>query len=128
MKEDTKGKKVTNGIAAYLHYIKQRIAYLKIFVGDNYPLMEIKYYKELQHKIREWAKTHRVAYQYIVGEISRQEATEYMGINERTFYRIINKQKAAFITFIEACEKELDGKYSFIPFTNEFESIVLEVG
>ena len=117
----------TLGIASYIQYIADRIAYLKIFVGETYPLAEIKYYRELQCKIREWAKKHRVAYKYLIGEISRQEATEFMGVSERVFYRIMGKQKAEFITFIDACEKELDKKYSFIPFTNDFESIVSEV-
>ena len=110
-------------IGAYIHYVSNRIAYLKIFVGETYPLPEIKYYRELQHKIGEWAKKHRVAYKYLIGEISRQEATEFMGVSERVFYRIMGKQKANLITFIDACEKELDRKYSFIPFTNDFESI-----
>ena len=121
------GRKVTIGLASYINYITERIAYLKIFAGETYPLTEIKYYKELQRKIGEWAKKHRVAYKYLIGEISRQEATEYMGVSERVFYRIMEKQKSEFITFIDACEKELDKKYSFIPFTNDFESIVSEV-
>lgn len=120
-------RKVTIGLTSYIHYIAERIAYLKIFVGDTHPLMEIKYYEELQRKIKKWAKKHRVAYKYIMGEISRQEANEYMGVSERVFYRVMEKQKAEFITFIDACEKELDKKYSFIPFTNDFESIVSEV-
>ena len=120
MNEQTKSLKVTNGIAAYLHYIKQRQTHLKIFVGKDYPLTEFKYYKELQQRIGEWAKKHRVAYQYIAGKINSQEAIEYMGVSERMFYRLISKQKTEMIAFIQETENELEKKYSLTPFTDEF--------
>lgn len=120
MRESDKSERKTKGIADYLQYIKSRQSYLKIFVGEDYPLTEIKYYKELQQRIGEWAKKHRVAYQYIAGKINSREAIEYMGVSERVFYRLISKQKAEMITFIQETENELEGKYSFIPFTDEF--------
>lgn len=120
MRESDKSERKTKGIADYLQYIKSRQSYLKIFVGEDYPLTEIKYYRELQQRIGEWAKKHRVAYQYIAGKINSQEAIEYMGGSERVFYRLISKQKAEMITFIQETENELEGKYSFIPFTDDF--------
>lgn len=118
--------KETIGIRQYLSYIKQRQSYLKIFVGEDYPLTEIKYYLELQQRIGEWAKKHRVAYQYIQDKISSQEAIEYMGVSTRVFYRLLAKQKAELITFIRETEKELENKYSFIPFTDEFIDMEVE--
>ena len=120
MNERVNSEKKSKGIRSYLNYIKQRQSYLKIFVGEDYPLTELKYYRELQQRIGEWAKKHRVAYQYIMGKISSQDAIDYIGVSERVFYRIISKQKEEMISFIKETENELEGKYSFIPFTDDF--------
>lgn len=126
MNKRTKSFMETKGIAQYLDYIKQRQAYLKIFVGKDYPLTEIKYYKELQQRIGEWAKKHRIAYQYIRCKINTQEAVELIGVSERVFYRLISKQKLELIDFIQKTEDELEKIYSFIPFTDDFISEVLD--
>ena len=120
MRESDKSHRETNGIVEYLKYIKQRQVYLKVFVGGDYPLTELKYYEELQHRIKEWGKHHKIAYSYINGKMSASEAIDCMGVSARVFYRLIAKQKAEMITFIQETENELERKYSFIPFTDEF--------
>ena len=120
MRKSDKSKRETIGIVEYLKYIKQRQVYLKFFVGGDYPLTELKYYEELQNRIKEWGKHHKIAYLYIKGKMSVSDAVDYMGVSERVFYRLIAKQKAEMITFIQETESKLEGKYSFIPFTDEF--------
>ena len=123
MRESDKSKRESIGIVEYLKYIKQRRTYLKIFVRGDYPLTELKYYEELQHRITEWGKQHKIAYLYLKGKMSVRDAVDYMGVSERVFYRLIAKQKAEMITFIQETENELDEKYSFIPFTDEFDNV-----
>ena len=120
MDERAKSVSMTKSIKDYLRYVQQRPAYLKRF-SDDRALDEIKYYEEIQKKIKKWAKKHRVFYQYISGGITTRDAIEYIGISERDFYRLMRKQKVKFLNFLSETENELDNQYSF---TDDF----IEVG
>ena len=119
MNKRAKSASMTKSIRDYLLYIQKRPAYLKKFV-DNCECAEIKYYEETQKRIKIWGKKHKVFYQYIKGEINAEQAIEYMGVSERVFYRLMNNQKEKFLSFLKKTEKELDEKYSFKPFTDDF--------
>lgn len=115
MNEKVKSAKETKGIANYLCYITQRIIYLQFFTDDINTSIELKYCKELQQRIKEWARTHRICYQYIRGKISVDECVQYMGVSKRVFFYMMAKQKAGFIEFIQKTENELEKKYPFTP-------------
>lgn len=119
MDERAKSVSMTKSIKDYLRYVQQRPAYLKRFVGER-STVEIKYYQEIQKRIKQWAKKHRVFYQYISGGITTRDAIEYIGVSERDFYRLMRKQKVKFLDFLQETENKLETQYSFIPFTGNF--------
>lgn len=108
------------GVRAFLKYIKERIFYLNNFRENKNALLEIQYYKELEKSIFSCGKTHKIYYQYLKGAINSKEATEYMGVSTRTFFRMAKEQEKSLITVIEKKEKELDNKYIFIPLEQKF--------
>ena len=55
------------GIKEYISYIRARQEYLKKFVGEDYPLSEIRFYRELEIAIKEWGRNHKVVYKYLLG-------------------------------------------------------------
>ncbi len=126
MKECVKSRKGTANLKQFLDYIKQRQEYLKRLAGEDYPLTEIKYYKEFSKRIADWGKKHKIFYTYIYGKINVQEGIELMGVSERMWFRIIAKQKSEFVCFLKETEKELDKIYEFIPFTDEFITEMLD--
>ena len=103
---------MTKCIKDYLLYIRQRPKFLKRF-GDEKSLDEIEYCEELKKRIDEWAKRHKVFYQYISGRINTKLAIAYIGTSERVFYRLMLKQKVKFLKFLSETENELKNKYVF---------------
>ena len=122
MNQRVENMRETQGIAEYVSYIKQRIKYLEIFAEDgSQPSMELKYYKALQSRIKEWGRSHRIAYRYIIGILKADEAAQYLGVSTKTFFRAIDKQRTEFIEFIQNAENELDIIYPFMPMEMDFE-------
>lgn len=99
----------------YLQYIQKRIAFLKALCGEIVS-NEYKYYFALQEAIKQWGKTHVLFYACIYGKIGTKQAAAICGVSQRTFYRIMSKQRKSLIAFIEAQERILDEKYPFIAF------------
>lgn len=119
IKEEPKSANEAVNLKKYLKYIPKRIAFLKTLSGEILS-NEQRYYCALQEAIKEWGKTHVLFYGCIYGKISVKQAKSMCGVSERTFFRMMSKQRKALIDFIEAQECILSEKYPFIAMTEIF--------
>ncbi len=110
----------STNIKKYLKYIPQRIAYLKMLMGDI-PSNEYKFYCSLKKAIEQWGKAHVIFYGCLCGKITTKQAKSLYGVSERTLFRMMREQKKHLIKYIEEQEKLLSEKYPFIPMTDIFE-------
>lgn len=116
VKEPTEEKKQDEAVCLkeYLKYIPKRIAFLKSVCG-KIPSNEYKYYCALQAAIKKWGRAHALFYGCVYGKIGIEQARGMVGVSERTFYRIMSRQRKLLIDFIEKQENILNEKYPFIP-------------
>ena len=108
------------GVREYLKYIAGRIDYIKRLGGDI-PSNELRYYRALRKAIKEWGESHVAVYGYLYGRITAQQARGIIGVSERQFFRMLDKQCADLVAFIEGQEKALEDKYPFIPMADLLE-------
>lgn len=113
VKKQPKNKSEAEGLKKYLEYIQKRIAFLKALSGEIVS-NERKYYCALREAIKQWGKTHVLFYACIYGKIGVKQAAAVCGVSQRTFYRIMSKQRKDLIDFIKAQECILGEKYPFI--------------
>jgi hypothetical protein len=100
------------GIRSYIAYIPKRLAFLKICGVQPYS-NEYQYYSELYCEIKGYLNRHKIFKSYILCKIGIEKYKEFYGVSGRTSYRILAKQRANFIKFIEQKEKELLQKYPY---------------
>ena len=112
--------KESEALKAYVKYIPKRIAYLKMLNG-GVPSSEYKYWCELRKRIKQWGETHVIFYACLYGKIDAKFAISLCGVPERTFFRIMSKQRKQLMSSIEKWEKQLTVEYPFIPVTDIFQ-------
>ena len=97
-------------LEGYLSYLENRIKYLST-IPDTDNFSEIEYCKEMLEASEKWGNSHRIYYQYIRGNITSKEAMSFLGVPERTFYRIMATHKDKLVGLLNRLEAELMAKY-----------------
>lgn len=100
------------GLREFIHYVFNRIIYLKIAEGDI-SSNEYKYHCILWKRIKQWGAEHKIFFKYLMGDITAEQAQCCYGMFDRTFERITRKQRKELIEFIEEHERVLGERYPF---------------
>ena len=113
------------GVKNYLTYIENRLRYVKLLL-NGVECNEYRYYSSMLNRIKKWSKNHAVFYAHSCGKVSTEEGKMLLGVPDRTFYRMMRKQRKEFILFIKQQEVALAKEYPFIPVSDIFEQLVVE--
>lgn len=113
------------GVRNYLAYIENRMRYVKL-LSNGIECNEYRYYHSMLNRIKKWSKNHAVFFAHTCGKVSTEEGKMLLGVPERTFYRLMRKQRKELISLIKQQEAVLSQEYPFIPVTDIFEQLVVE--
>lgn len=98
-------------IKKYIRYVRLQILHAKAdmkgITTDYY-----NYYRELNNEITEFLNNHMVFARFIFGKIDHKLGMKIMGINERDFFRQMERQRKLFIKHLESTENRLLKEYA----------------
>lgn len=100
------------GIKEYVKYVKTRLSWINsglLEVSDN----QANFYKEINEKINEYARTHQVYLNYLFGRISSKKIETLLGETDRQVFRYLKRQRENLIEYIQEQELILYAKYPF---------------
>ena len=104
-------RKQALGIRRYIKYIRKMVIVVQLH--DHFSDNEAFYYKAMLNSLEEYAKTHKLYMNYLLGKIQYDTVKNMLGESDRQCFRYMQRQRQLLIVYIEQKEVENFARYPF---------------